>query len=1003
MVSLLPLVYFFPATRGSLVISPDDGVIFNIPMRVAVANLIHAGYVPLWNPYIFSGMPLFGAAQAGVLFPLNWFYLIFSPPVATNLMMLSSYMLAALGAYLYARRSGSNVAGAALTSIVWQGGGFLIGQIGHTNILHTAALLPWLLWATDGYGASGKRSRGVLLAVLVAVQVFAGHQQTAIYALLVVAAYAVVMWRANYSSNRPRPTYLWSLGFIAAGLALAAVQILPTLELLRNSLRADAAYDFFTSFSLSPRFLWTFFAPYVVGGGDGQLFRAPYVGPAFYAEYVGYVGLITITLASLALVLKRDARTKFWGVVVLAAITLALGRYAPFHFYKLIYHVPVLNLFRVPARHLMEVEFALAVLAGRGLTAIAEARDRAKTLSWVLLAAALVFVLTCLAITLGRPANFQLGRTGPVSILRAPELFLPVVIAALSAWALWRFARGRRAALVLLLLVVGFDLALWGQSSGWRVGSPKPDFELWGTPATVEFLHAQATIRTGSSNDRVDTSGSEQPYRILTQDQPFDPDKPVAAPKPGGVWIPSLQPDIYMMYGIENAAGYDGFGLARYSRLAGDMKVWGDLTDAERTLRSESREIDLLNVRYLLTRSSTPTSADASSAPSAEFPPATQVYGGQHFAEENLNVPAIVAGERLSFNVPPVEADHIALLTNLAWSDPAPDHAVVAHIRLHDQDGHALNFELRAGEHTSEWAYDRPEITLRIKHRRAPVATSYVVEDAQTKFEAHTYVSTFALPRKAIVTAGEITVAPLLVAPQLTLSVSRVTLADGERAFPLRSEWVKKEAAANAEQPQPSEQRDRATAPRWRRLGELGKVALFENTRMLPRAWLATGELVATEEQELAIIRSGKTPDGANWNPLEQALAERGTGINYTTGNGSPGQAGQNRRAEVTRDEPNQAEVKTESAVPALLVLSANHYPGWRAYVDGQSVEVMRVNYNQRGVAVAAGNHLVTFVYRPKSVLAGLVISLLTLASLLLWTSGVFGRLLPMGPAKKKG
>lgn len=110
-VSLLPLIYFFPATRGHLVISPDDGLIFNIPIRVAVANLLHAGHLPLWTPGIFCGMPLFGAAQAGVLFPLNWFYLAFSAPVATNLMMLSSYMVAALGAYLYARRSGSSVAG----------------------------------------------------------------------------------------------------------------------------------------------------------------------------------------------------------------------------------------------------------------------------------------------------------------------------------------------------------------------------------------------------------------------------------------------------------------------------------------------------------------------------------------------------------------------------------------------------------------------------------------------------------------------------------------------------------------------------------------------------------------------------------------------------------------------------------------------------------------------------------------------------------------------------
>jgi hypothetical protein len=207
-VSLLPLLYFFPATRGNLVISPDEGLIFNIPIRVAVANLLHAGYPPLWTPDIFCGMPLFGAAQAGVLFPLNWFYLAFSAPVATNLMMLSSYMVAALGAYLFARRSGSSVAGAALTSLIWQWSGFLIGQIGHTNILHTAALLPWLLWAIDGYGESGKRSRGLVLALLVAVQVFAGHQQTLVYALLFAAAYALVMWRRQAASEQVSPRHL---------------------------------------------------------------------------------------------------------------------------------------------------------------------------------------------------------------------------------------------------------------------------------------------------------------------------------------------------------------------------------------------------------------------------------------------------------------------------------------------------------------------------------------------------------------------------------------------------------------------------------------------------------------------------------------------------------------------------------------------------------------------------------------------------------------------------
>jgi hypothetical protein len=975
-VSLLPLVYFFPATRGRLIISPDDGVIFNVPLRVVAAHLMRAGYPPLWNPYIFSGMPLFGAAQAGVLFPLNWFYLAFSPAIATNLMMLATYVVAALGAYLYARRSGANIGGAALTSIVWQGSGFLVGQIGHTNILHTAALLPWLLWAVDRYGMNGKRSDGLLLAVLVALQVFAGHQQTLAYSLLLVAAYALVMWRANRKESQPRQTgYLWSLFFVAAGLLLAAVQIFPTLELLRHSLRAAASYDFFTSFSLPPRFLWTFFAPYLVGGGDGRLFRAPYVGPAFYAEYVGYVGLIAVTLGLIALAVKRDTRTKFWWALAVAGIALALGRYAPFGSYKLIYFVPVLNLFRVPARHLMEVEFALAVLAGRGLTAITETPNRARTLRWVAISGAGVFLFTCLAVTIGRPTNFHLGRNAPVTILRAPELFLPLVVAAVSASALWLFARrGSRRTLLLLLVVVMADLCLWGQSSGWRVSSPTSDFELWRTPDTVDFLRAQVA----AGNHAIP---GVAPARILTLDQSFTPEataKPeTSVAPPGTEWVLALQPDIYMMHGVENAAGYDGFGLARYSRLAGDMKIWGELTDPERTLRGAGRELDLMNVRYLLTKNSAAAAltSKGDGASAADFPAATQTFGGQHFGEDELSQAPIAAGQRLTFRPPPIEADRISLLTNLAWSENVADGTSVAQLRLHATDGQSFDYDLRTGEHTSEWAYDRPDIRARIKHKRAVVGTSYEVADAQAKYQAHTYVSSFALPRKAVIASGELAVARVAGAPDLTLSVFRIALGSVDRAYPLRRDWVTRETMSGAS----SAQSETLPETRWRKLGDVDKVSVFENQQVLPRAWLVSGELIATSAEALAVIRSGRTASGQRWDPLAQALVEQPTGIGY-------GHAPEHGKTEVTRLEPNRLDVKTESATPALLVLSENHYPGWRAYVDGQSVEVRRVNYNQRGVAVAAGSHVVSFRYRPKSVMIGLVVSLLTLVTLVWWS-----------------
>jgi len=906
---------------------------------------------------MFCGLPLHGAAQAGLLFPLNWFYVISSPRVATNLMMLSTYMVAAVGAYLYARRAGADIAGAIATSLIWQWCAFMVEQIGHTNIVHTAAVLPWLLWAVDGYLATGQRQRGFLIAALLALQIFAGHQQTFAYSLLLVAAYALVIAQTLPEARR-------RLGavaiFIVAGLALAAVQILPTFELLRNSLRATATYEFFGSFSMPPRFVMTFLAPYVLGGGNGLLFRAPYIDRPFFGEYAAYAGVLTLMLGATALVLKRDARTKFWAVALVVALFLAMGRFMPFRLYEVMYHVPLLNLFRGPTRHLMEVHFALAVLAGRGLTAIRASRKSA--LFPISAIGGSVFFLTVLTVTWWRPGAFHLAREIPVSFLRAPELFLPVFIAGLSAASLWIFARSKsRRALIGLFLVLALDLFFYGQGSGWRTHSPGPQSEFWQKPESVTFLRD------------LQPSSATPEFRILTQDQPFDPNLPLAAPSEEGAGALALQPDTYMMYGIENAAGYDGFGLSRYSQMTGDMKVWGELTDAEGTLRGNSRALDLLNVRYLLVRSQSSAHAKQS-----VFPPASATYGGQRVGSDDLGLRPIKSGRRLSFTVPATEIDHISLLTNLSWSNEVPDHTTVAQIELVAQNGKTFSFDLRAGDHTSEWAYDRSDIRSRIKHKRAPVATSYRVDDASEKYEAHTYVSSFALPARAVITSGSITVAMVTNAPDLSLSVARMALADGENGFPLRRDWITEQADQST---------DFATGQRWKKIAEVKDTTIFENARVLPRVWLASEVKVLPDAEILNVIRNARFSDGTAWDPRKVVLTEGHVDFASATNDANDPSAS----AELIQFDPNRVVVKTKSAQPSILVLSANHFPGWRAYVDGKFVTNLRVDYNLRGVVLPAGEHTVEFIYRPKSVLIGVVISLLTLIGLVIW----WRRLLP--------
>lgn len=962
--TVAPIFYFLPALKNHLVLGPDDGMLFNVPLRVAAANLVLSGHLPLWNPYIFSGMPMLGAAQGGLLFPLNWFYLVFSPAVATDLMVISAYMLAASGAYFFARRTGASIAGAIVTSLIWQAGGFLIGQISHINIVHTAAMLPWVLWALERYVGNRGRASGPLLAALVALQAFAGHQQTLAYSLMLVAAYAIVSALTDLE-NRKR--YLSSFFFLAAGVLLAAVQIVPTFELLRNSPRVTATYEFFSSFSMPRSFVTTFVAPYVMGGGDGRLFRAPYIGQAYYTEYVAYAGVLAIMLALLALLLKPDTRTKFWAIAAVCGLVLAFGRGAPLYLYRIIYYVPVLNLFRVPARHLMEVNFAIAVLAGRGLTSLAAMRGSKAALRRVAIVGAAVFLLTLMVVTWWRPDAFRLGRQAPVSLLRAPELFIPLVLTLASAWALWWFARRRRGSTALLLAVLAIDLVLWGQSSGWYMSSRRIPEEFWTVPETVQLLRQKAPADPAS-------------YRILTTRETFDP-QVLSDPRRPRDWVLWIEPDVYMMYGIQNAAGYDGFGLDRYSQLAGQMKLWGELTDPNATLRGSSREIDLLNTRYLLSirkradEIQTDSSAGETAQPTAPaFPSANEKFGDFMFAHDDLALPNLGANKRLRFSVPAVEADHIALLTNLSWAEDVPDNAIVGRVVLQAKDGRTFEFTLRAGVNTADWAYDRPDIRARIRHQRPAVATSYDLSDTQYKYKGHTYVASFALPEKTAIESGEIELAPKTTWPNLSLTVFRVSLVDAGqgKSYPLSRDLVRVESTSPGTEPA----RD-AKDDRWKLVAQARYVDIYENARVLPRAWLASEARVLDEGAMLQVIRTGLLPDGSKWDPLRTALVESEPA---STLNGSA----QDGRAGITRYEPNRVNLQTHSSGNSILVLSENDYPGWQVYVDGQSADPVRVNYAQRGVVVPAGSHQVSFVYRPWSVMGGFLVSLLTAGGLIL-------------------
>ncbi len=71
-----------------------------------------------------------------------------------------------------------------------------------------------------------------------------------------------------------------------------------------------------------------------------------------------------------------------------------------------------------------------------------------------------------------------------------------------------------------------------------------------------------------------------------------------------------------------------------------------------------------------------------------------------------------------------------------------------------------------------------------------------------------------------------------------------------------------------------------------------------------------------------------------------------------------------------------------------MLVLNEFLEPAWRATLDGRKASVFRVNGNQMAVRIPAGDRVVEFHYRPRSLTTGLGLAVAGLIALLVLPFG---------------
>ena len=369
----LAVAGLFPGVLQGGVFFVQDVMVQNVPWRHFLHEALAEGRLPLWEPAVSCGFPLFAEGQVGALYPPNWLLAPLPPATAVTWSVLGHLWLAAAATWGFLRALGCGRLAALTGGLTYGLGGYLVVRAMSPNFVAAAALLPVLFWLLETGLARGRPVRVVLAGGAAALQLLAGHPQAALYGAAAAAAYgALRAWQLG------RRQAAWAALLAVPGAAMAAVQLLPTWELAAESGRGGGlGYEQFVNMSLPPERLICLLLPDFFGNSASGSYWGREAG--FFIQLCPYIGAAALVLALIGAREAESPARGFFALLAVFGLVLSLGHYSGL--FHALHEVPFLRQLRIPTRFLLWWAFGGAVLAGLGVHRLADGRPLRT--SWV--------------------------------------------------------------------------------------------------------------------------------------------------------------------------------------------------------------------------------------------------------------------------------------------------------------------------------------------------------------------------------------------------------------------------------------------------------------------------------------------------------------------------------------------------------------------------------------------------------------------------------------------
>ena len=478
LLALLPLLWFWPVVFGGKTLIPFDNLYTFEPWRHFAGRMgvstphnallsdlllenyawkhfiiesIHAHRLPLWNPYLFTGVPFFAAGQHSALYPFSAIFYTFPLWLAYGIFTWSQIALAGIAMYIYLRVLHLRRTPSLLGAVTYAFSGFFIVSVVFSMIIAAAAWLPLILAVIEiMVQKQGKKGDApfspvlyvILGSLMLGTQILAGHVEITYYVLLVSTFYA--LWRLAWLQRligawkRTISLASWMLASLAFGMALGGIQLIPLYELVQHNFReGSVSYKDVVGWAWPIRQVITFVIPDFFGNPShhgyfdiwkrtwipathnalGQRIDTVFWGVKNYVEGGNTVGILPLLLSTLtilwvfhAILQKKRGSGASSRIdlnvamffVVLAFLSLAFAFGTPL--YALLYYgLPGYKQLHSAFRWVFPLTMSLAALAAIGLEVLS--RKAARRIGIGILAVAMA-TFGIVAVSLFYPSPF---------------------------------------------------------------------------------------------------------------------------------------------------------------------------------------------------------------------------------------------------------------------------------------------------------------------------------------------------------------------------------------------------------------------------------------------------------------------------------------------------------------------------------------------------------------------------------------------------------------------